>query len=160
MVLTQKKVVLVDLDIRKSGFGRHTQHGQKGVTNYLADKDLSVDEVITKDGLTEGLDLVYPGPIPPNPAELLLSNRLDQLIAELRKRYDYIIVDNVPAGIVADASIANRIADLTICVVRAGTMDRRQLPELERMYSNGMFTNMAVILNYVGYGYGNENKKQ
>ena len=139
LVLTQKKVVLVDLDIRKSGFGRHTQHGQKGVTNYLADKDLSVDEVITKDGLTEGLDLVYSGPIPPNPAELLLSNRLDQLIAELRKRYDYIIVDNVPAGIVADASIVNRIADLTICVVRAGTMDRRQLPELERMYSNGMF---------------------
>ena len=175
LVLTQKKVVLVDLDIRKSSFGRHTQHGQKGVTNYLADKDLSVDEVITKDGLTEGLDLVYSGPIPPNPAELLLSNRLDQLIAELRKRYDYIIVDNVPAGIVADASIVNRIADLTICIVRAGAMDRRQLPELERMYTNGMFTNMAVILNYVnlhrgsygysygygyGYGYGNENKKE
>ena len=137
LVLTQKKVVLVDLDIRKSGFGRHTQHGQKGVTNYLADKDLSVDEVITKDGLTEGLDLVYSGPIPPNPAELLLSNRLDQLIAELRKRYDYIIVDNVPAGIVADASIVNRIADLTICVVRAGTMDRRQVMGMEmRIKSN------------------------
>ena len=126
----------------------------------MADKDLSVDEVITKDGLTEGLDLVYSGPIPPNPAELLLSNRLDQLIAELRKRYDYIIVDNVPAGIVADASIVNRIADLTICVVRAGTMDRRQLPELERMYSNGMFTNMAVILNYVDYHHGSYGNKR
>ena len=175
LVLTQKKVVLVDLDIRKSGFARHGSHGQKGVTNYLSDKDLSVDEVIVKDNWVKGLDLIYSGPIPPNPAELLLSDRLDQLVAELRKRYDYVIVDNVPAGIVADASIVNRIADLTICIVRAGAMDRRQLPELERMYTNGMFTNMAVILNYVnlhrgsygysygygyGYGYGNENKKE
>ena len=128
MVLTQKKVVLVDLDIRKSGFGRHGSHGQKGVTNYLSDKDLSVDEVIVKDNWVKGLDLIYSGPIPPNPAELLLSDRLDQLMTELRKRYDYIIVDNVPAGIVADASIVNRIADLTICIVRAGAMDRRQLP--------------------------------
>ena len=175
LVLTQKKVVLVDLDIRKSGFARHGSHGQKGVTNYLSDKDLSVDEVIVKDSWVKGLDLIYSGPIPPNPAELLLSDRLDQLVAELRKRYDYVIVDNVPAGIVADASIVNRIADLTICIVRAGAMDRRQLPELERMYTNGMFTNMAVILNYVnlhrgsygysygygyGYGYGNENKKE
>ena len=144
LVLTQKKVVLVDLDIRKSGFGRHGSHGQKGVTNYLSDKDLSVDEVIVKDNWVKGLDLIYSGPIPPNPAELLLSDRLDQLMTELRKRYDYIIVDNVPAGIVADASIVNRIADLTICIVRAGAMDRRQLPELERMYSNGMFTKLWV----------------
>ena len=158
LVLAHKKVVLVDLDIRKSTLSKHGNRMQKGVTNYLSDKVESLDEIITKNELFDGLDLIHAGPIPPNPAELLLSDRLDQLIAELRQRYDYIIVDNVPAGIVADASIVNRVADLTICVVRAGTMDRRQLPELERMYRSGMFTNMAVILNYVGYkrtgGYG------
>ena len=96
----------------------------------------------------------------PNPAELLLSDRLDKLIAELKERYDYVILDNVPAGIIADAAIVNRVADLTIYVVRAGKMDKRQLPELERLYREQKFRNLSVILNGVdyrssyGYGYG------
>ena len=114
LVLAHKKVVLVDLDIRKSTLSKHGNRMQKGVTNYLSDKVESLDEIITKNELFDGLDLIHAGPIPPNPAELLLSDRLDQLIAELRQRYDYIIVDNVPAGIVADATIVNRVADLTI----------------------------------------------
>ncbi len=61
-----------------------------------------------------------------------MSDRLEVLIEELKKRYDYIILDNVPAGSVADAAIVNRVADLTICILRAGLMDRRQLPELEK----------------------------
>ena len=92
----------------------------------------------------------------------ILSARFDRLITELRNRYDYIIVDNVPAGIVADASIVNRVVDLTIFVVRSGVMDRRQLPELENMYRQEQLHNLSVILNGVplehrgyGYGYGN-----
>ena len=102
--------------------------------------------------------------IAPNPVELLLSERLDQLIAELKERYDYIIVDNVPLGIVADADIVNRITDVTIFVVRAGKMDRRQLPDVQKIYDSSALTNMAILLNgvkfgnnpygYGGYGYG------
>lgn len=90
---------------------------------------------------------------------------MEALIAELRERYDYIILDNVPAGVVADAVIVNRVADLTIYVVRAGRMDRRALPEVEKLYREGKLRNMSLILNgtvykhgtygyHYGYGYG------
>ena len=99
------------------------------------------------------------GPKPVNPAELLMDGRLDSLIAELRTRYDVIIADNVPMGIIADATIANRIADITIFVVRAGRLDRRQLPDIEKIYQDKRLKNMALVLNgidlhRVGYGYG------
>ena len=77
----------------------------------------------------------------------------------LRELYDYIIVDNVPIGLVADASVVNRISDLTLFIVRVGKIDRRQLSELERLYQEHKLTNMAVVLNGTkkgssGYGYG------
>lgn len=97
---------------------------------------------------------IHAGPVPPNPAELLLGDRLETLIAELRKRYDYIILDNVPAGVVADAVIVNRVADLTIYVVRAGRMDRRALPEVEKLYQEGKLRNMSLILNGTVYKHG------
>ena len=89
----------------------------------------------------------------------MLSRRLDELMDRLRELYDYIIVDNVPIGLVADASIVNRISDLTLFIVRVGKIDRRQLPELERLYQEHKLTNMAVVLNGTkkgssGYGYG------
>ena len=97
-----------------------------GVTNYLADDSIALDDIIHTDEKSGGLDIISSGTVAPNPAELLMDGRLDTLIDELRKRYDYIIVDNVPVGIVADATISNRISDLTIFVARAGKLDRRQ----------------------------------
>ena len=107
----------------------------------------------------EHFDIIPSGTVAPNPAELLMDDRLDELMDELRTRYDYIIADNVPVGLVADAAIANRIADLTIFVVRAGRLDRRQLPDIEQLYENKQLKNMALVLNGVaphrrGYGYG------
>ncbi|KAA5243079.1 CpsD/CapB family tyrosine-protein kinase, partial [Bacteroides finegoldii] len=97
----------------------------------------------------------------PNPAELLMNERFDQLIDELKKRYDYIILDNVPALVVADAAIVSRVTDLTIYVIRDGVLDRRYLPELERLHQDGKFKNMCIVLNdsqvekkKYGYGYG------
>ena len=88
-----------------------------------------------------------------------MDSRLDSMMEELRKRYDYIVVDNVPVGLVADATIANRIADITIFVVRAGRLDKRQLPDIEKLYQEKVLNNMALILNGAdlerhGYGYG------
>lgn len=171
IALTHKKVILLDLDIRKGTLGKHLHHaGKIGITHYLSGKTDQIDDIIYKGEVDGILDVVYAGPMPPNPAELLLSDRLDGLIKELRLQYDYIIIDNVPAGVVADAAIVNRLADLTIYVIRAGIMDRRQLPDLEAMYKEDKFHNMSVILNGTnykrtgygygyGYGYGNEKEK-
>lgn len=160
---TDKKVILIDMDIRKGTLTSHTHlhNKEKGVTSYLAGK-AGLDEIIKCNELCDNLDFIPAGPIAPNPAELLLSEQLEAMIAELRQRYDYIFVDNVPVGIIADAAITNRIADLTIFVVRVGKLDRRMLPELEKIYHSGQLNNMSLILNgaivnrigYGNYGYG------
>lgn len=163
----KKRVVMVDLDIRKGTLSRHFGHYHVGVTNYLSDNTVKVDNIIQHQ---EGFDLIPAGILAPNPAELLMDNRLDELMDELRARYDYIIADNVPVGLIADATIANRIADLTIFVVRAGKLDRRQLPDIEKLYQEKKLKNMALVLNGAnperhgygysygyGYGYGYKN---
>ncbi|MDE6215491.1 polysaccharide biosynthesis tyrosine autokinase [Bacteroides sp.] len=171
LVLTKKRVVLVDLDIRKGTLSRHFSKHPVGVTNYLADDSIALDDIIHTDEKSGNLDIISSGTVAPNPAELLMDSRLDTMMAELRKRYDYVIVDNVPIGIVADATISNRISDLTIFVVRAGKLDRRQLPDMEELYREGKLRNMALILNGVdphrrgygygyGYGYGKHKKKK
>lgn len=167
----KKRVVMVDLDIRKGTLSRHFGHYHVGVTNYLSDNTVKVDDIIQHQ---EGFDLIPAGILAPNPAELLMDNRLDELMSELRTRYDYIIADNVPVGLIADATIANRIADLTIFVVRAGKLDRRQLPDIEKLYQEKKLKNMALLLNGAnperhgygysygygyGYGYGQKKKK-
>jgi len=162
-ISARKKVVLVDLDIRKgtltAHFSKHSHHHAQGVTNYLADTDLRLDDIISSDTGVEGLDLIPSGSMAPNPAELLMDERLDEMFKELRNRYDVIITDSVPVGLVADATIANRVADLTLFVVRAGRLDRRQLPDIEAMYQERKLTNMSLLLNgadfhHHGYGYG------
>ena len=170
-VYAKKRVVLVDLDIRKGTLSRHFGIRRTGVTNYLADPSVTVDEIIQH---REHFDVISFGATAPNPAELLMDSRLDELFDALRSRYDLIIADNVPVGIIADASIANRIADLTIFVIRAGRLDRRQLPDIEAMYEGRKLKNMALVLNGVdptrtgygygrygyGYGYGKKSKKK
>lgn len=151
LAMAGKKVVLVDLDIRKGTLSGYMHSLTVGVTNYLSDKVGDVDSLIRKSEYYPNLDIVANGPVPPNPAELLLSERLDKLIAELRKRYDYVILDNVPSNMVADAVIVNRVADLTVYVIRAGSLDRRQLPEIEKLYRQKKFRNMALLLNGVKY---------
>ena len=155
-VYAKKRVILIDLDIRKGTLSRYFGDHHNGITNYLADPSVTVDDIIRHQG---PFDLIPSGAVAPNPAELLMDERLDELIAELRKRYDIIIADNVPMGIIADASIANRITDLTVFVVRAGRLDRRQLPDIETLYEDKKLRNMALVLNGVdphrhGYGYG------
>lgn len=164
LVYAKKRVVLVDLDIRKGTLSKGLPHHHRGVTNYIANAALTLDDILQKGEEGKQPDIVPAGTVPPNPAELLMDERLDKLMAELRTRYDYVIADSVPVGIIADAAIVNRVADLTLFVVRAGKLDRRQLPDLESLYGEGKLTNMALVLNginprhwgygHYGYGYG------
>ena len=126
--LAKRKTVLIDLDIRKGTlFKVFDVSTRAGVSNYLSGKTDSIDDIIHTHSATPGLDIIFSGPVPPNPAELLMSTRLDDLIAELRKRYEYIFIDNVPVGMVADADIVKRVADTTVIVLRAGKTDKRLL---------------------------------
>lgn len=150
---------MVDLDIRKRSLSHLFSHQKHlGVTNYLADTSVMLDDVIYHSNIHENLDIIFGGHAAPNPAELLMDSRLDEMMEELKTRYDYIIADNVPVGIVADATISNRISDITLFVVRSGKLDRRQIPDMEMLYSEGKLKNMAIVLNgvdpkYRGYGY-------
>lgn len=160
--LSGKRVIIIDLDIRKGTLTNRSKHEKsKGMTAYLSGQ-AELDEILKPNELGENLDFIPSGSVAPNPADLLMSERLDKLIADLRTKYDFIFVDNVPYGIVADSVITNRIADLTVFIVRAGRIDKRILPEIEHIYESGSLNNMALVLNgsiaqnhsYYGYGYG------
>lgn len=159
---TGKKVVLVDTDIRKRTQSKLSGVQRKeGVSTFLSGIYTDILKLVISGQLHKNVDVLPAGSIPPNPAELLMSDRLELLIEELKKHYDYIILDNVPALVVADASIVNRVAEITLYVIREGILDRRYLAELERLHQEKKFNNMCVILNDVkdktsryGYGYG------
>lgn len=159
LALTDKRVVLIDFDLRRRTLSKEfgQRNNRKGLSSYLAGTFTELDDIIFNSNMHANLDMIYAGPQPPNPAEMLLSDKLDKMIAELKKRYDYVIIDAVPALMVADAQIIDRLADLAIYVVREGLLDRRQLPDIERLYVNGRFHNMSVVLNgsssQNGYGY-------
>lgn len=157
--LAGKRVILLEMDIRKGSIKDKEGNVMPGITHYLSGKTSCLDDLIRPYTEFEQLDVITSGPVPPNPAELLLGQALDDMIAQLRERYEYIVIDTVPYGMVADAQIINRIADMCIYVIREGLMDRRRLPEIEELYASGKLPRMSVLLNdvrykHAGYGYG------
>lgn len=149
--ISGKKVLMIDLDLRKMATSRFFKmRGKKGVSEYLAgveDDLMSLIQPSPYDNLS-----VFPGGvIPPNPAELLMSDRYEHAIAELRNHFDVIILDNPPIDIVADTRIANRVADCTLFVVRVGVVDRRQLPNIQNIYAEQRVKNMAIVLTDINY---------
>ncbi len=157
-----KKVVLVDTDIRKRTQSKLSFKGRsQGLTSFLSGAVDDIKTLVVPQDESCNLDMLPAGITPPNPAELLMSDRLEQCMEELKKHYDYVVVDNVPAQVVADAGIVNRIADLTIYVIRENKIDRRYLPELERLHLEGKFNHLCIVMNdcqnrnkKYGYGYG------
>ncbi|MDR0795877.1 MAG: polysaccharide biosynthesis tyrosine autokinase [Tannerella sp.] len=172
LVQINRRGILLDLDLRKGTMSANFKKDKKlGIVHYLSDDSIVLEDIINVNAVCENLDLISIGAIAPNPTELLLGNRLDELIIELKKRYDFIILDSAPIALVADASVVNRITDVNIFIIRAGKFDRRLLPDLESQYLQKKWTNLGVILNAVkkenrgynygygyGYGYGNEKK--
>ncbi|MFT4224752.1 GumC family protein [Dysgonomonas sp.] len=166
MAIKGKKVVVVDLDMRKASLSTYIGSPRIGVSNYLGNMIDNIENIITKEPIHPNLDIVPVGTIPPNPAELLLSDKLPELLNRLNEKYDYVFLDCTPAEMVTDASIVGKITDLTIFVVRTGLLDRRILPDIEAMYEKGQFNNMVLLLNgtkytqrrygysHYGYAYG------
>jgi len=164
---TGKRVIIVDLDLRRHTFSSQQGYGKspRGVTAYITRNNTNIDTLIHTTSLHQNIDAIYAGIQPPNPAEILLSDRLDQLINELRNRYDYVFMDCTPAISVADAQICDRLADLCIYVIREGDLDREQLPDIERLHREKRFHNLCIVLNGTntqrhGYGYGYNLKEE
>ncbi len=168
MALTGQRVVLVGLDIRNPKIHKYLPTKNSGVTNYLTSKQSSLDTFIHK---IEGYDNFYvmpSGPIPPNPAELLLSEKLDTMFQQLKQDFDVIIVDNSPMHLVADTQLTAQYADAFIYVVRANYLDKDMLFLPYSLYNDKKLKNMSIVINdvtakdpyyrykYYNYGYTDE----
>lgn len=163
LAITGKRVLLIDLDLRRRTLTKLMGHrnDRRGVTSYLAGSIEALKDNITTSEHNPNLDMMFTGPQPPNPTELLMSKRMEMLITELRDKYDYIIIDGVPAMAVADAMVIDRYVDHAIYVVRQGNLDRRQLPDIETLYRDKKLHNMSILFNGAtinkrsySYGYG------
>jgi capsular exopolysaccharide synthesis family protein len=159
LALEGKKVIVLDLDLRKKTQSKLVGKGQNtGISSYLSGQEMEVKNLIIKNAIYQGVDLIPAGNTPPNAPVLLMNERLERLISGLKLQYDYIILDVVPALIVSDAMIVGRVAEITIYVIREGIFDRRYLPELEKLYQEKKFNNMSIVINACReknkYGYG------
>lgn len=153
------KVLVIDMDMRKASASKYLpdyNHKIRGLADFLSGTDIDYRDIIVKDSVMEGLDLIPVGTIPPNPAELVLSERLNAMMASLRNEYDYIFIDCPPINVVAESDEIARFADMALFVVRAGQFEKAMLPEIDELYNKKLFNNMVVLLNFVdgGSGYG------
>lgn len=158
LALMEKKIVLVGLDIRLPMLAQNLGlQSSPGVTNYLSGAVESVDSLIQR---KNNCDIIVAGPVPPNPSELLLSNRIDQLIEELKQRYDYVVIDSAPIGLVSDTMSLTKYTDVTLYVTRANYTKRTFIKYLNAVVARGQLRNVAVVVNDTnpklshGYGYG------
>ena len=162
LAILGKKVVLVGMDIRKPMLATYFGLNTKGhLTDYLAEPSVALDDIIVPSGEHKNLDVIPCGTIPPNPAELLQTERVDELFAELKKRYDYIIVDTAPVALVSDTYQLDRIADMTIFVCRFKYTPSEMIDYVNNVIEQQRMHNVACVLNGIkglraGYGYGQQ----
>lgn len=166
--LLGKKVILVGLDIRSPKLADYlVLKSGAGVTSYLSKDSVNLNDIIQHYDVVDGLDVIIAGPIPPNPSELLLSNRIDDFFAQLRERYDYIIVDSAPIAMVSDTFSLSKFANTIVYVTRANYTKRSYIKFLNSIIRKGQLTNVAAIINDTnpkfsqgyGYGYGSKNNE-
>lgn len=128
-----------------------------GLSGYLSGLN-SLDEVIQSTSV-ENLDLISGGPVPPNPSELLLTDRLGKLFEGALKRYDYVLIDTPPLAIVTDAFVLSKYSDYTVFVIRQNFTPKNFIRNIDDYYTAGKFKNISIVLNDIyksglGYGYG------
>lgn len=164
--LAGKKVLLLGMDMRKPKLHLYAKGTQAaiGLTNYLVGEATLDDLIHPLDPDRPGLDIIGCGPVPPNPAELILSHRTKELFKEVRNQYDVILVDTAPFGLVTDAFLLAEHVDQTLLVARQNITIRDHVSMIEEIYSHGRLPKLGLVLNGVkrtsrygysyGYGYG------
>ena len=165
LALSRKKVVLLDLDMRKAknNLPFVLKDESRGISTILIQKN-TWRECIIKTSL-ENFDYLPAGPQPPNPSELLLNGEFSSLLEELKEHYDYIVLDTPPIGLVTDGIMAMKRADLSIYVLRANYSQKDFVNNLHRTVAINKFTNIAVVLNAIpssgkSYGYAYYQEKE
>ena len=166
--LSEKKTVIIGLDLRKPKlFEEFNLSNTVGVVNYLI-KDKNLEEITNHTSIPH-LDVILSGPIPPNPSELILSDGMKELIDELKTKYDYIILDTPPVGLVADSLELVQYSDVTLYIVRQNFTKKEMITLLNNRIIREELNNTSIILNGFenkakygggygyGYGYGNGN---
>lgn len=160
LALSKKKVVIVGLDLRKPKLKTYLKAEEisVGLTNYLVGQS-ELSTIISKFKENEDLHFIPCGPIPPNPAELIMSSKMTELINELKATYDYVIIDTPPIGLVADALLLRKLVDNVLVIVRHKLTRKEMVKDLEQMYQKGELENSSIIYNgavngkrYYGYG--------
>ncbi len=162
-----KKVVIVGMDLRKPAlhkiFNLQESVKSRSVVGYLIGRCVNFEEMVFNTGSHDNLDVIYAGPVPPNPSELLSQNKEKPLFDWLRDRYDYVIIDSTPYMMVSDANLINKSVDVTLYVCRADYTDLRLLNEVNNVLHGESKTmkNLHAVLNCVNlqsskyrYGYG------
>jgi tyrosine-protein kinase Etk/Wzc len=158
--LQNHKVIIVGMDLRKPQLIEDLGVQNKyGVSTLLIGKT-TLEQSIQKTKL-EGLDIIASGPVPPNPAELLAKKEIVNALEELKTKYDYIIIDTPPIGIVSDAMMLMNYSDINIFILRENYSRKDYLKSINGYYSQGKIRNMCILINDVsmqqryGYGYNN-----
>ena len=163
LAMSNKKVILLDIDMRKNtkpDYGKEI-NGGIGMSTVLIHKN-HWKECVVKTQI-ENLDVIPSGPLPPNPSELLVNGAFSDLLEELKKEYDFILMDTPPAGLVTDAIMAMRRSDLSIFVIRANYSKKDFVRNINRITSVNKLNNVAIVFNALpqserlhGYGYYEE----
>ncbi len=156
----KKKVLLLGSDLRNPQLHKflNLEREQKGVSGYLYDTSIDWHTLVHEQKLgSNHLDVILAGSIPPNPAELLSNGRYEHLLNELKKEYDFIIVDCAPTILVTDTLLISQFADVTLYLTRAGFTETRLLQFSKELKKLHKMKNMCYVLNNVGdsksYGY-------
>ncbi len=157
MALAGKKTIVLEFDIRKpkvlSGLGMHRR---KGITNYLVGNATLEELIIPMEGF-DNLYIMACGPVPPNPAELLLDSRVEELFVWLRQNFDVVLLDTAPVGMVSDALTLSKFADCTLYLVRQDHTFKKQIGLIDEFYTEKKLPKVSIIINDIkikpGFGY-------
>ena len=166
--LMDKKVLLVGLDLRKPTIAKYMGiHSREGITSYLSGQSPDVSALISPVKQYPGLSVLPAGIIPPNPNELLVKDRFSSLFEELKREFDYIVLDTAPVGAVSDTHLVDKVADICIYVCRSEYSDKRNIAYINRLNEEGTLKRIHLVINDVdfdskknafyrkyGYGYG------
>ena len=156
-----KRTVVVDCDLRRASTSEYVGKPGKGITDYLIGRTDDINSLMVCDVIGKDLCILPVGAIPPNPTELLETDRFENLVKKLSEEFDYVLLDCPPVEMMADAQIVETMVDRTLFVVRVGLFERAMLPELEKLYDSKKIRNMGLVLNDAkhsagryGYGHG------
>ena len=148
LALINKKVALLGLDIRKPRLAKYLKiKAVPGITNFISDDGICIKNIEQKLEINKNVSVFVGGTVPPNPSELLYSERLDLLIGELKKEFDYIIIDSAPIGVITDTFILNRNTDAVVFVVKAGSAKYSDIRNLNELVEDQKLTNVSILLN-------------